>query len=364
MSADSKLISLSTASNRKRLLERPRLSDVADLARVSTATVSRVLNKRGAVRPALQTRVRAAIEQLAYVPHGAARALATQRSYTIGAIVPTLDNAIFARGIQALQARLHDAGYTLLVASSDYDPVREWREAQSLIERGVDALMLVGESRNPEVYALLASKRVPYVNTWIYSAESAHPCIGFDNYAAAFRLGSYLLDLGHGELAMIAGVTAHNDRAAQRVAGVRAAMRARGLSLPAERVLEQRYEFAEARSALRTLLALEPRPTAVICGNDVLALGALFECQAHRIEVPHELSITGFDDLDLAAHVQPPLTTMRVPSVEMGERAAAYLLARLAGQAPLRATELEVSLIVRGTTAPPAAPSAPRALSR
>lgn len=344
-------------ARRKRLqtsaLARPRLADVARRAGVSTATVSRVLNTPSAVTPPLRASVLAAVETLGYVPHGPARALATQRSETIGAVIPTVDNAIFAHGIQALQERLFEEGFTLLLASSDYDPDREYRQVQSLIERGIDGLMLVGEDHVSEIYELLELKHVPYVNTWMYRAGSPHPCIGFDNRSAAFRIGSYLLDIGHREIAMVAGITNGNDRARDRVAGVQAALAGRGLNFAPGRLSHCPYEIADGRRAASALLDSSDPPTAIICGNDVLALGVMFECRARGVGVPGKVSITGFDDLDLAGHVDPPLTTMRVPSAEMGRRAAEYLLARLDGTPTPDKTELEASLIIRRTTAPP-----------
>lgn len=332
-----------------------RLSDVARQAGVSTATVSRVLNAPGKVRSELAERVHAAVRQLGYVPHGAARALASHRSHTMGAVVPTLDNAIFARGIQALQQRLSEDGYTLLLAMTEYDLAREVVQVEKLIERGIDGLMLIGEAHDPRLYALLHAKGLPYVNTWVFREDSPHPCIGFRNGDAAWRIASYLIDIGHRDIGMIAGISRHNDRAADRIAGVRRALAERGLALPPGRLIERRYDVGEGRQALRRMLDDPKPPTAIICGNDVIAFGALFEARALGLRVPDDLSIIGFDDLDLACQVDPPLTTMHVPSVRMGKGAADYLLARLAGEDPPNAIELEASLIVRGTAAPPRA---------
>ena len=331
----------------------PRLADVARFAGVSTATVSRVLNHPTAVTPQLRERVHAAVDALGYVPHGHARALASRRSNTIGAVVPTIDNAIFARNIQSLQARLFESGRTLLLASSDYNYERERREVQSLVERGIDGLFLVGETRDPSVYRLLESKRIPYVNTWIYREDSLHPCVGFDNAQAAYQIGSYLLDIGHRSIAMVAGIMQGNDRAAERVEGITAAMADRGVRFAPGHLVEHAYEIAEARRAASRLLASPNRPTAIACGNDVLAFGVLFECRARGVNVPRDISITGFDDLDLAANIDPPLTTIRVPAAEMGRRAAEYLLARLDKTPIPEKTELQAALIVRETTAPP-----------
>jgi len=332
----------------------PRLEDVARLAGVSTATVSRAINRPDAVRPSLRESVFAAVRSLGYVPHGAARALASRRSSTVGAVIPTVDNAIFARCVQNLQARLYEAGLTLLLASTDYDAERERRQVQSLVERGIDGLILVGETHEPGVYELLANKGIPYVNTWIYRKQSPHPCIGFDNRRAAYRIAAHLHDIGHRRIAMAAGVTRDNDRAAQRVAGARAALADRGLAMSGEYLVEHGYEIGEGRQAASRLLELAQPPTAIVCGNDILALGVLFECRARGADVPRDVSVTGFDDLDIAANVDPPLTTMRVPAAAMGERAADYLLARFAGEPAPEKTELEATLVVRKTTAPPA----------
>ena len=331
----------------------PRLADVAALAGVSTATVSRALNQPATVTPQLRERVQSAVETLGYVPYGPARALASRRSHTIGAVVPTIDNAIFARTIQALQARLFEANFTLLLASSEYDYPRELREVQSLVERGIDGLILVGENRDASIYELLEKKRVPYINTWIYREESPHPCVGFDNAQAAYQIGSYLLDIGHRRIAMVAGVREGNDRAAARVEGVTAALAERSLRFDRGHLVEHPYHIAEGRRAASRLLASPNRPTAIICGNDVLALGVLFECRARGVQVPQEVSITGFDDLDLSANIDPPLTTIRVPAAEMGRHAAEYLLARLEKSPAPEKTELPATLVLRETTAPP-----------
>lgn len=159
----------------------PRLEDVAQLAGVSTATASRVLNHPESVTPQMRQNVQSAVDTLGYIPHGAARALASRRSSTVGAVIPTIDNAIFARSIQAFQDRLFESGFILLLASSDYDTSRERREVQALVEHGIDGLLLIGESHDPHVYHLLQSKRVPYINTYTYKHDSHHPCVGFDN---------------------------------------------------------------------------------------------------------------------------------------------------------------------------------------
>jgi LacI family transcriptional regulator len=137
------------------------------------------------------------------------------------------------------------------------------------------------------------------------------------------------------------------------VRGVREALEAAGLALPAQRLVERPYALAPAREGLRLLMEARPAPTAIVCGNDVLALGALFEAQHLGLQVPRELSIVGFDDLDLASHVHPALTTVHVPAEAMWRRAAERALALLRGEPVVRDPEVEVALVVRGSSAPP-----------
>jgi len=319
----------------------PTIGDVARRAGVSTATVSRVVNQPGSVRGALRGKVEAAIAHLGYVPHAGARTLKSRRTGTIGAIFPTIDNAIFAKAIDALQRRLAEAGHQLLIATNDYSPAIEESQALNLLTRGADALLLCGVGQRASLLARLAARAVPVVHVMSWPPPPGLACVGFDNARAMAQVVRYLLDLGHRRIAMLAGV--------------RDALAAAGLPLPASRVVERRYGIAPAREGLQRLIEgpAASRPTAVVCGNDVLAFGALFEAQRLGIDVPRELSIVGFDDLELASHLQPALTTVHVPAEAMWRRATEHVLAQLAGDAPPPSSEVEVSLVVRGSTAPP-----------
>lgn len=329
------------------------LEDVARHADVSTASVSRFLTNKELVREARRDRIEAAIAALGYIPHGAAQALASQRSRTIGAIVPTLDNAIFAKGLNAFQQTLQNAGYTLFVACSEYSLDEERTQAETLIARGVDGMMLVGSDHHERLYERLEQMGMPFVNTWAYDATAGRACVGFSNHAAAMRQTNYLLDIGHSRLGIIAGITRDNDRARDRLNGILDAIERRGHSVDDALIHESPYDISTSRQFARRLLMSDPRPTAILCGNDVLAYGALLECQALGIDVPGAISIVGFDDLPLSQHLSPTLTTMHVPSEDMGRKAADYLLAKLSGDLIPEHSEVEANLIVRNSTAPP-----------
>ena len=330
-----------------------KLSDVARLAKVSTATVSRALMLPHKVRPSTLERVQEAVRRLGYVAHGAARALASRRTHTIGAVVPTLDNAIFANTTHSLQKTFDAAGYTLLLACHEFDAAVEVRLTRALIERGIDGLVLLGTSHEPQIYELIAQRQIPYVLTWALDTSGTRPCVGFNNRAAALQLTNHLLELGHREFAMISGVTINNERARDRLEGVRDALAARGIRLGNERVIEKPYSLASGREGLRALMASPNPPTAVMCGNDVLAIGAIAECNTLGIAVPHEVSVTGFDDMEIASLLSPGLTTVHFPTLDLGCLAAAQLLRQLAGDSAIEQHELPVQLKVRGTTAAP-----------
>ena len=327
------------------------LKDVAKRAGVSTATVSRVINGTAVVSEEMRRRVEQACATLGYIPNGAARALSTRRTRTIGAVVPTIENDGFARTVFALQRSLQQAGRTLLLANSDYDPAIELEAVMRLLSQGIDGLMLIGGEHDKLLRKHLERKHVPVIEAWTLGDPAAS--VGFDNARAASVLTDHLLDLGHRRIAVVAGRLENNDRAAARVLGMRESLRRRGLQLQAEWTTAQPYRVGEGRRAARQLLSAGERPTAILCGNDQLAFGVLAEARAMGIAVPRELSVTGFGDSDYAEFLDPPLTTMRVPAEEIGRRAAAYLLSRINGEQAEHDSTVEVELVIRATTAPP-----------
>ncbi len=330
----------------------PRLADVARAAGVSLATASRALSEPDMVREDTRGRVQEAVAMLGYVPHGTARALATRRTRTIGAVFPPVDNPIFAGATHALAQELSAAGYTLLLASHDYDLDAELAATRALVERGADGMVLVGLDHRPETLAVLERAGVPYEITWSLDGAGNHHCVGLSHRGASIKVAQHLLDLGHREIAVIAGITNNNDRARERLSGVRDALASRGFKLPAKRVIEAPFSVARGREAFVKLLERAPGFTAVIGGNDPLAIGALLEARARGIDVPGEMSVAGFDDIELAGELPPGLTTIRVPSAEIGREAGRRLLARLEGKTVPRVKEMPAPLIVRGTTGP------------
>jgi len=331
------------------------LADVARVAGVSTATVSRYVNQPEKVSEKTRARVRQAIEQLAWIPSAAARSLVSRRSYMVGAIFPTLAHEKFHQQLQAFQGRMAAEGLAVVVTCTSYDPEEGYRLACGLLARGVDALALLGDDFPPALFELLRSKRIPYVITFGKREGSEHPCVGFDQAHAYRMLTQRLLDLGHVRFGAIFQSTKFNGRVQARLAAIHTTLAENGLALRPHQLAVMgsglplgRIPFA--RASLRQILGKAPEPTAIICGNDMLAVGALLEAEAMGIEVPGTLSISGCDDIEIAAHLRPSLTTMQVPDRQIGEAAAQYLIDRLAGRPCEHPPMLDVALVEREST--------------
>jgi len=326
----------------------PTQRDVARLAGVSTATVSRVINGRGVVTDDARHRVEQAIDTLQYVPHAGARALALQRSGTLGAIIPTLNNAIFAEGINAFEQAARLRGYSFILAVAPDGRSQQLEQVMRMIERGVDGLLLVGNEHEPVVFDRLEKAAVRHVCTWAFDQRARAPNIGFDNARAMVEVVDHLVELGHYRIGMLAGKQAYNDRARQRVQGVMARLNHHGIALPPAHIIELDISLSKARKAFWDLI--DQDISAIICGNDVAAQGALLEALKTGVRIPEDISITGFDDLELSSELSPALTSVQVNAPRMGELAANALMDSVETKCPVQSQELSTQLVVRETS--------------
>lgn len=333
-------------------MQRTLLEDVAREAGVSTASVSRVLNRAPHVSERLREKVEAAIDQLGYVPDGTARALASSRIGAIGALVPTLDNPIFGAMIDCLEQRLKRHDCRLLIATYRYDLDDEFQALRTLVQQGVDGVVMIGHDHHPAMLTLLQKWRLPFLSCWHAEDDPDWPCIGFDNAAPARRLAEHLLEQGHRHLAVVSAPVEDNDRARARLAGFLQAARAMGCPVPPERIVTVDYGIAEGAQAFAGLMGLATPPTAILCGNDSLAFGVMLAAQRAGVPVPEKLSITGFDDLPQARFMTPPLTTVAVPAGEIGVQVADALIARIGGETPPHRQLLDAPLVLRESTGP------------
>jgi LacI family transcriptional regulator len=330
-------------------IKKIKLIDVARDAGVSPATVSRAITQPELLSIETLAKVQASAQRLGYLPDGAARALASGRSMTIGAIVPTLDSAIFARALQAMQTTLAQEGYLLLVASHESSAAAETQAVRALLGRSVDGLMLVGAERAPETTSLLRASRLPVVLTWC--SGGGFPSVVIDNERAGHLAAQHLLDLGHRRIGMITGHLPFNDRQAARLAGARNTIRKAGFDMPDQCVSEQPLTLAGGRAGCAILMELNQKPTGIIGGIDLFAIGCIEEVHSRGLNVPDALSIVGIDGLDMSAHLSPSLTTVHVPTGRIGQMAALKLIAQVRGEDFDQQTELPVELVIRRSCA-------------
>lgn len=335
---------------------RAKLDEVARRAGVSTATVSRAFNTPDRVSPETRERILSTAKAMGWIPNAAGRALASNRTHIAGVIIPTLDNEIFSHQVGAMQRVFSDHGLNLLIACSNYDPDLGFQQAKAMIERGVEALALAGESHPQALYDNLDKLGIPYVLTYAYRQSASHAMVGFDNAAAFSRITDYLLGLGHTRIAVVMQPIANNDRAANRLSGIQARLWAAGLQLLPQHLISDKASLDFGMESAQKL-AQEPkntRPTAIICGNDTLALGVIMGLSKAGLRVPDDVSVTGFDDLELSSRLSPKLTTMFVDNKEIGRIAAEQLVHCLGGtgSAP-QSFEVTASLRIRDSTAAP-----------
>ncbi|MFF5992666.1 LacI family DNA-binding transcriptional regulator [Prauserella flavalba] len=330
---------------------RASLANVAKLAGVSTGTVSRALTRPEMISEATRARVLRAVEQLDYVANGSARSLAARRTMTVGAIVPRFGTSSFPIMIQSLESQLAADGYTLLLASPDHNDPRGPAILRTLLERGVDAVALLGADHPAQTFALLEAHQKPYVLMWGQTSRRKE-VVSFHEQAAATLVVDHLHDLRHRAIAFIGGRTADNERARSRRRAMIKAARSRDIALPRGAVVESDYGFREGYDAMLELLGGELGFTAVVLGNDYLAAGALSALDQAGVRVPEDLSVASFNDNDFAAFLHPPLTTVRLPIGEIGREAARYLVGRLHGKPVHAPKRLPVELVVRASTGP------------
>ena len=322
------------------------MRDVARHAGVSVATVSRVLNRAENVSATTRATVEDAIRTLEFVPNSAARAINSGRTRLVGALIPTLDHAIFARFLDSVAEGLDGLGLSLVVATTDNTPQRELERAKKLLDIGAEALIVSGITRAEGFESLIARHKVPVIATSYFDAQSTFPTIGYDNARVARMALEHLLSLGHTKIGVLSGPARDNDRTRARQDGLRDIARGQLHFAEAE------MNFAAAGAAAVDLRHAHPELTALLCLSDVLAQGALLRFRADGVDVPKMLSIVGIDDLPTSASFDPPLTTVHLPVGEMGARTAQAAAQWIeTGDRP-PSVDLHIRLVERRTTGP------------
>jgi LacI family transcriptional regulator len=327
------------------------IRDVARAAGVGQATVSRVLNNSGYVKPETRERVLQAAKELGFVPNQVARSLVRKSTATIGLVIPDITNPFFPAVTRGVEDAASESGYTVFLCNTDNDPAMEAQDVQKLRERMVDGLIFVGATNRHNLVETLIADGVPVVVTDRQLLDLDVDSALVDNTAGARSACRHLVELGHTRIAHVAG---HNlTRTGQdRLAGYRLALEEASIPFDDALVAWGDFTLDSGYRAAQVLLGRSPRPTAVFAANDLMALGVLRAALAAGLSVPEDLSVVGFDDIQLAELVQPALTTVRQPAYEMGRIAMCMLRERIAGSACEggRHHTFQPELVVRGTT--------------
>jgi DNA-binding LacI/PurR family transcriptional regulator len=337
------------------------IRDVARRAGVSTATVSRALGGGAGVDPDTRARVRTAARELRYRPSGVARSLKLRATQTIGLIVTDIENPFFPHLVRAVEdaARAHD--YSVILADGRRDPEREIQSLEVLAGRQVDGLLIASTALSERHHDWIAERPCPLVALNTASPAPGVPAVLPDNAAGGRLAAEHLLELGHERLAYVGAAATLNVAVTERLAGAKAAIALRPVRLE---MVEGDGSVEGGEAAAREAVQRFPGTTGLVCYNDLTAVGALRGVRSLGLRVPTDVSIVGFDDIELAPYVDPPLTTVRQAVSDMGVWAVERLLAAIAGEEPADdatvTQRVGVDLVVRGSTAPPPALGAGR----
>lgn len=338
----------------------PTIRDVAERAGVSTATVSRILSGALSARPATRERVLEAVHELGYRPSGVARSLKLRATATLGLIVTDIENPFFPELVRSIEDAAREREYSVLFCNGDEDPDREESYLELLAERRVDGIIVASSGLTERHGRWIAGALVPVVLVNCETSGGSRPAILSDNREGARVAAEHLLALGHRRLGLVLGQPA-NAATAERLGGVRDALEAAGL--PPDELATARGDghVAGGERATEELLRAIPGLTAIVCYNDLTAIGAIRAVRATGRRVPEDVSIVGFDDIDLARYVDPPLTTVAQQTARMGRWGVERLADLIRGANGAAhgaivgsgAVRLPTTLRIRGSTVSP-----------
>ena len=331
------------------------IKDVARRANVSFTTVSHVINKTRPVSPETAKRVNAAISDLGYLPSEVARSLKSNRTRTIGMIVTTTSNPFFGEVIRGVERACFEAGYALMICNTDDVTEHLVTYMHTLFTKRVDAIVAMTSNASPDFFEKLGQiERVPVV-----AIDAPPPAVSSvvsdDSILGGRIVADYLAGSGFSRIACLSGPVNH-PRMIDRIEGFSSALARHGLTLEPGRLHRVSLTMEGGRLAARPLLAgpAETRPQAIFALSDVMAIGLLNGIRELGLDIPGDVSVIGYDDIEFAAYTFPPLTTVRQPAIELGAVAANALIDHLDRDRPLpRAIAIEPTLVVRQSVAPP-----------
>nr|WP_170143357.1 ribose operon transcriptional repressor RbsR [Orbus hercynius] len=305
------------------------MKDVAKLANVSTSTVSHVINNDRYVSPAIRSRIEAAIAQLNYTPSALARSLKRQETRTIGMLLTRSNNPFFSEVVQSVERNCYELGYQLILCHTEGDKQRMINNIGTLLQKRIDGLLaLCSETHSIPAEIFSSYPSLPMVMMDWTPLSTACDIIRDNSLQGATIAVNYLIAQGYERIACITGPL-DNTQAQLRFSGYQQAMQQAGLTIYPDYQAEGNFQFASGYQAMQTLLALPKRPEAVFCCNDAMAIGAYRAINQAGMVVGEDISIIGYDDIELALYLNPPLTTIHQPKDELGQLAVETLLHRI-----------------------------------
>lgn len=301
------------------------IKQVSQLAQVSTATVSRVINNREAVKAATRERVEAAMETLGYHYNGIAASLAANKTNTIGYVVPELHGFFFGAMMSGTEKILRSANKHMIVATGHSDEKMEKEAITDLISRRCDALILHVEAVTDEYLLSLSLQNIAFVVVNRYIPSIQDRCIALDNVHGGYLATKHLIENGHSQIAYIAGSLWKAD-GRERLAGHKKALEEAAIEFDEKLFYEGNFRVQSGQQAIERFAALSIPFTAVACANDEMAAGAMGALRKLGLPVPEKTSLVGFDNMDFAPYLNPSLSTINYPSDIIGEMAAEWIL--------------------------------------
>ncbi len=325
------------------------IKDVAARAGISYTTVSHVVNGTRPVSDQVRSKVEAAIAELGYVPSGVARSLRVRATGTLGLLLPNASNPYFAELARGIEDHAERNGYSVILCNSDDDIDKQLRYLRVLLERRIDGLIVATVASDAAFAQALAALRVPLVLVDRSLEGVSADQLRIDHEQGAYLATRHLLELGHRRIVCIGG-PASTQVVQLRAGGYRRALDEAGIE--AQAVVDCAFTSPAGHAAAQVLLAGDTRPTAIFAGNDMIALGVLRAAAERGLQVPQQLSVVGFDDIEVSRYLHPALTTVGQRIGQLGEQAAERLLARI--RKPGLAAEqrlIEPTLMLRESTA-------------
>ncbi len=336
-------------------MAKPTIVDIAKLAGVSTATVSRALREPHMLAPDTLKRVQDVMAQQHYIYNAMAGDFSRRKSSVLGLFMPTAESAKISGTAIALQEVVGSHGFPIIISNTLFDEQLEREQIIKCRERSLSGMFFVGcMLENEPMIFNLAKDELPAFFLWDTLDDTSYNYVGFDNFDACYRMTRYLIDLGHKDIAFVGAMAQHVRRVYKRQSGYRQAMRDAGLNIHQGYIQDALPGLEFGKAEMKTFLSMPNPPTAIFFASDMLAIGALSACREAGIRVPEDISIAGFDNIEFAEHVYPGLTTVNVPAAEMGRIAGQCMIdiLRHKKRGPFQ-YKLPVEIMARGTCAPP-----------